>query len=119
MSQESKLKAVATVVDKTTVATVKKAKQAIVENMLTLWNARLDMLIAAGVSPAQVIDHISAGADICGCGGDSPICACDCPPPEPESFASVINPIDRAINDMNRTIIELSKEIQIIQAKLK
>jgi hypothetical protein len=94
---------------------IKAAKKKIVEGSLTIWNARLDALMEEGYS-RDIIDHISA-VDICGCGGGSPICGCDCPPPF--SSCSSYPEWDHTINEMNKSIVELTQEIKDIKERIK
>ncbi len=85
---------------------IKAAKKKIVEGSLTIWNARLDALMEEGYS-RDIIDHISA-VDICGC---------DCPPPF--SSCSSYPEWDHTINEMNKSIVELTQEIKDIKERIK
>jgi len=93
---------------------IKDAKQKVVEGSLTLWNARFDALKEAGYT-VELINHI-AWTDICGCGGGSPVCFCNCPPVKKCSDQPEW---DSGINEMNKAIVELGQEIKRIKEKIK
>lgn len=97
------------------VQAIKDAKQSIANGYVTLWNARLDALLASGYT-GELINHINA-VDICGCPGPgSPVCGCGCPPPF--STCSNQNKWDEGINEMNKEIVELTKAVQSLKAKV-
>ena len=99
--------------DKRKIQELKDAKQKITEGSLTLWNARLDALIAGGYS-GELINHITA-VDICGCGGGSPICGCDCP--APFTSCSSQPSWDHGINEINQALVVLTKEVKALKEK--
>ncbi len=100
--------------DKKQVQAIKLAKQKVVEGSLTLWNARLDALVEGGYT-GELINHLTA-VDICGCGGDSPICGCDCP--DPFTTCSSLPNWEHGINEINKAIVELGQEIKAIKEKV-
>lgn len=99
---------------------LKEAKKKISEGSLVIWNTRLDALAAAGstedlINFAGTAPEWHGWVDICGCGGGSPKCACPCSPTgtitEDPSWGT-------QINEMNKQIYELGKEIKALRQKL-